>query len=204
MTHEQLIQKIESIQDDGSEGYPFSQDELDLMLMALRSGGGEVTEEMVPMEPIQIYDETFYSEAGMTRGTYTENHKAALQAVFNARIAAPSPAKKEGENYSKSLVSWASAEVGFWKARSLSADAELKYQHQRATEAELKLEAERKDAERYRWLCLKTHNFSPQFRPEPRPLPCPDKLPGCLAAHYAPVTKADIDAAIDAARKESK
>ena len=151
LTREQmeLLQKIESLQDDGSEGYPFSQEELDLIVSSLRA-----LQEPRPdaaaqrgKEPIQIYDETFYSEAGMTRGTYTENHKAALQAVFNARIAAPSPAKKEGENYSKSLVSWASAEVGFWKARSLSADAELKYQHQRATEAELKLEAERKDAE---------------------------------------------------------
>ena len=39
LTREQmeLLQKIESLQDDGSEGYPFSQEELDLIVSSLRA-----------------------------------------------------------------------------------------------------------------------------------------------------------------------
>ena len=39
MTREQreLLQKIESLQDDGSEGFPFSQEELDLIVSSLRA-----------------------------------------------------------------------------------------------------------------------------------------------------------------------
>ena len=39
MTREQieLLQKIESLQDDGSEGFPFSQEALDLIVSSLRA-----------------------------------------------------------------------------------------------------------------------------------------------------------------------
>ena len=32
---QELIEKIQSLSDDGSEGYPWSQDELDLIVLAL-------------------------------------------------------------------------------------------------------------------------------------------------------------------------
>ena len=58
-----------------------------------------------------------------------------------------------------------------------------------------------KDAERYRWL-YQRYGVARLVNVEAQPIPCPDKLPGCCVAHFGPITKEMIDAAIDAARSK--
>ena len=101
--------------------------------------------------------------------------------------------------YAAQCNSWASAEVGFWKARCLSADAELKYQQQRAEQAELRAEAERKDAERYRWL-----RENCQYGFEDHDGPQLVHRNGETGPHQNPRWREQLDAAIDAARERRK
>ena len=85
----------------------------------------------------------------------------------------------------------------------LEQEAADRIESQDARIAELERECAelRRDAERYRWL-VEHRGIAHMMGVRAAGISCPDSIEGCLVAHYAPIPKSAVDAAIDSAREK--